>query len=226
MKTVLQVMFLGCLLVLSGSRTARSQAQPKTQQRGPAMTAETSPAALSDLDAYAAEQDRMLEELRHATAQSFWDHSAYVLSELWRAGLLKDEIKEQLVSEHYRVVLLQSHGSGGVPSFVVRCYQTFPFPDIWTEFTPTLYRNDQVEWAPEQPQRAHAMSQNNSTITSRSGGVVKKGDVLQYRIEVSQAKRDLSDNRSVNTAQVRPWRMTLWTNKLLAQGLKELRPGG
>ena len=71
----------------------------------------------------------MLEEMRHAKAQSVWDRNAYVLSELWMAGLLKDQIKEQLVSEHYRVVLIQIYGNYNAPNFVVRCYQTFPFPD-------------------------------------------------------------------------------------------------
>jgi hypothetical protein len=52
------------------------------------------------------------------------------------------------------------------------------------------------------------MSQNNSTITSRIGGVLKNGDTLQYRILMRQSAP-------------RPWTISLWSNPIIVQGLAE-----
>jgi hypothetical protein len=70
---------------------------------------------------------------------------AQVLSDFWRASLLKDEIKEPLVQEHYEFVLRQRNMSGGgISALEMRCNHTFPFPDVHTTFTPILYVNDKV----------------------------------------------------------------------------------
>jgi hypothetical protein len=121
---------------------------------------------------------------------------------------LKDEIKEQLTQEYYQLVLRQIP-TGGYPSWDVRCNQTFPFPDVYTDFTPTLYLNDQVKWSPGHSQKACAMTATNDPITSMSGGEFKNGDVLQCKIVLSQ------------TANGRSWQMSLQSNKIVLQGLKD-----
>ena len=137
--------------------------------------------------------------------------ASYILSELWRDGVLNDSIKDTLVDHYYKVTLLQVYGNYQAPNFVVQCQQSFPFPDTWTEFTPILYKNGEVEWAPPTPQRAHAMSQNSSVITSRIGGLVNNGDVLYYMIKIRQ-----------NTPQGKNWEKMVKTNEIVAHGLKQL----
>ena len=75
---------------------------------------------------FASEQEGLLEEFRKSPDESFRNRSACLLSELWRDGLLKDEIKEQLVRGNYRVILFQMPGNFNAPNFEVRCRQTFP----------------------------------------------------------------------------------------------------
>jgi hypothetical protein len=187
---------------------------------------------LLNIEVYAADQDQIYREFRQTEVASIKDRHAHLLSELWRAGLLKDEIKEVLLRDHYRVVLFQVFGTHNAPNFVVRCHQTFPFPDTWTGFTPTLLLNDKVEWAPGQPQTSHALSVNNSTLASRTGGIVHSGDVLQYRIDLEQSESArepaVSSNSDSETgpalSRKRVWKMSLWTNKLVVQGLKPSKP--
>jgi tetratricopeptide (TPR) repeat protein len=131
---------------------------------------------------------------------------AQTLADLWREGFLKNEFKERLVQEHYQLVLRQISTSGGSSSWDVRCEQTFPFPDVWTEFTPTLYVNDEVKWAPGRSQTSRSMSvTGGNPITSMSGGKFKNGDVLQYKIDLRQKPK---------------WQISLWTNKITLEGLQ------
>ena len=221
MKTVLSL-FVGCLLLLAACGTPGYQSNEAAHREAPPSAEDATRAALLELDAYAAEQDGLLDEFQRTSVQAFKDRSAYLLSELWNAGLLRDEIKEQLVKEHYRVVLLQIYGNYGAPNFVVKGYQTFPFPEIWTEFTPTLYRNHRVEWSSDKPTTEHAMSANNCVITSRIGGVLNNGDILQYRIVMRQADRSPRESSgNMSADQVRPWEVSLWSNKLVVQGLEK-----
>ncbi len=161
-------------------------------------------------ESYSVKQEQIYREFKDTRDAAVRERNAYILSELWKANLLSNEIKDRLVDDYYRLVLLQVYGNYQAPNFVVRCYQTFPFPSVWTRFTPTLYINGEVAWAPKDPQKGHAMSVNNSTITSRIGGVVKNGDVLQYEVKMSQEV----DKQVV-------WEKTIWSNQVIAQGLKE-----
>lgn len=137
------------------------------------------------------------------------ERSQYILSELWKEHLLDNQIKCEITNHKYRLVLLQIYGNYRIPNFVVRCIQEFPFPSVWTKFTPTLLINDEVVWAPNEPQKEHSMDINNSTITSRAGGVVKNGDVVQYKVLLQQFQgKELL------------WETNLYTNKVVAQGLK------
>jgi len=167
-------------------------------------------AVLQPIEAYAAEQDGIWIEFQKTDVEAHRDRDAYILSELWKAGLLKNEIKDDLVERHYSLVLLQVYGNYQAPNFVVRCYQTFPFPSVWTDFTSTLMINGEVVRAPDGPQKEHAMSVNSSTITSRIGGVVRNGDVIQYQVRIREKQEGGT-----------PWQMTIWTNKVVAQGLKQ-----
>jgi hypothetical protein len=136
------------------------------------------------IEAYAQEQEGIYDEYRRTDAADFRERDAYVLSELWRLGLLRPEIIASLLQDHYHVVALQVFGEAGAPNQVVRCEQTFPFPDVWCEFTPTLFVNHQVRWNPGTPQRAHALSLNNSTLTSFTGGALADGDLVRWRIDL------------------------------------------
>ena len=137
------------------------------------------------------------------------DRNAQTLSDIWGAGLLSDEIRDQLVQDYFQLVLRQISPSYGVPSWIVHSSQNFPFPDIYTAFTPILYSNDQVKWSPGDPQSSCAMTATNNPIASMSGGVFKNGDILQCRVELRQ------------TVNGRAWRKTLWSNKIVLQGLKD-----
>ena len=180
---------------------------------------------LLDIEDYVAEQEAVYEEFTRTPVKAHRNRDAYVLTELWKRGLLKDEIKERLVRDHYHLVLVQIPVPLRFPNMEVRGYQTFPFPNNWTEFTPTLYVNDQAKWAPGKSQKAHAMSVNNSTLTSWSGGEFKNGDVLCYKIELHQKARGSlppsGGKAAARADEPAPWEITLWSNKILLQGIKE-----
>ena len=161
-------------------------------------------------ESYSGKQEQLYREFKKTRDSGVRERNAYILSELWKASLLSNNIKDRLVDSHYRLLLLQVYGDRQLPNFVVRCYQTFPFPSVWTRFTSTLYINGEVARAPKGPQTGHAMSVNNSTITSRIGGVVKNGDILQYQIRMHQE----IDKEVV-------WERTICSNRVVAQGLKQ-----
>jgi hypothetical protein len=173
---------------------------------------------LLPIEDYTAEQEGVFEEFNRTEVPAYRNRDAYMLSELWQRGLLKDEIKERLVREHYQVVLVQIPSPLGVPNMEVRGRQTFTFPNIWTEFTPTLYVNDKVKWAPGKPQKAQAMSANNSTLTSWTGGEFKNGDVLRYKIELHQKVRGNfpppAGKAAARAEEPPPWEIVL-------QGIRE-----
>ena len=52
-------------------------------------------------------QERIFKEFNEAAIQAEKDRDAQILSDLWHADLLKDEIKERLTQDHYQVVLRQ-----------------------------------------------------------------------------------------------------------------------
>jgi len=157
-------------------------------------------------------QEQILHEHETSESESVKARDAYILSELWKKGLLRNEIKHFLVDEYYKLVLLQSYGSYHAPNWVVQCQQTFPFPSNWVRFTPTLYKNGEVEWAPDKPQKGHAMSQNSSIITSWTGGEFENGDVIFYKIKIDERR----DKEVV-------WEKIIVTNRVVLQGLKEER---
>ncbi len=86
---------------------------------------------------------------------------AQVLSDFWRNGRLKDEIKEPLVQEHYEFVLQQRNMTGtGISALEMRSSQTFPFPDVQTSFTPLLFVNDKAK----SPDEAATPVANRTTL--------------------------------------------------------------
>ena len=86
---------------------------------------------------------------------------AQVLSDFWRDGRLKDEIKEPLVQEHYEFVLQQRNMTGtGISALEMRSRQTFPFPDVQTSFTPLLFVNDKAK----SPDEAATAVTNRTTL--------------------------------------------------------------
>jgi len=159
----------------------------------------------------AEQQRKIYTEFCQTQDSTIKDRDAHILSNLWQDGLLDDGIKDQSAQDNYHLVLRQDFSSDGVPGWEVKCSQTFPFPDIYTEFTPTLYLNGQVNWAPKEPQGAHSMTVTNGNITSMSGGDFKNGDVVQYKIDLTQTDRDRG----------RQWQVSLWSNKIVLQKLKE-----
>ena len=218
-------------LAWSGCRTPPDHAPTKTvkQPEPPVVTAlEPSTPAVPDpirsippvkpIESYAAIQESIFEEFLSAAASPERERNAYILSDLWRAGLLKDSIMNALVNEHYRVTVMQLNAE--TPTLMVRAYGTFPFPTTWASFIPTLYRNDEIIWEPKLPQTSHALSLNNAILTSRTGGTLRNGDVIQYRIDVEQT---LPNTEPEGGGENRRWRATLWTNKIVLAGLKEPR---
>ena len=86
---------------------------------------------------------------------------AQVLSDFWRDGRLKDEIKEPLVQEHYEFVLQQRNMSGtGISALEMRSNHTFPFPNVQTSFTPLLFVNDKAK----SPDEAATSVTNRTTL--------------------------------------------------------------
>lgn len=135
---------------------------------------------------------------------------AFILNKLWKEDLLKNEIKDYLVDKYYKVALIQFYGYSSAPNWEVQSQQSFPFPDVWVDFTPILYKNGEVNWAPGTPQASHAMSQNSSLITSRTGGGFVNGDVIYYTIKIEQKKNDEII-----------WEKTIKTNQVVLRGLRE-----
>ena len=128
--------------------------------------------------------------------------AAQALAAVWREGFLKAELRDQLVQEHYRLVMRQKPAAYSI--WEVRIAQTFPFPDIYTEYQPTLYVNDELKQSLGSSSRA--MSASNNPVASMAGGMFKNGDVLQCKVEVRQKRQ---------------WQTTLWTNKITLEGLKQ-----
>ena len=142
------------------------------------------------IENYAEWQEQILDEYETSKNESVKARNAYILSELWKKGLLQNEIKDFLVDKYYKLVLLQSYGNYQAPNWIVQCQQSFPFPSNWVRFTPTLYKNGLVKWAPDKPQKEHAMSQNSSIITSWTGGEFENGDVICYAIKIDERKNN------------------------------------
>jgi hypothetical protein len=155
-------------------------------------------------------QRKLYTEFSQVEVPDAKDRAARTLSELWQEGLLDDGIKDRLAQEHYHLVLRQITSSDGYPGWEVDCSQTFPFPDVYTTFTPTLYLNDQVNWSPGKPQRSWSMTVTNDALWSQTGGVFKNGDVVQYKFDLNQTDRDRG----------RQWQISLWSNKITLQKLK------
>jgi hypothetical protein len=153
-------------------------------------------------------QRKIYNELCETHDPTIKDRDAPQLSNLWHDGLLDDSIKDQITQTDYHLELRQIFSSDGIASFEVHCSETFPFPDVYTDFTPTQYVNNQIKWAPGKPQAACSMTVGAGT--SQSGGVFNNGDIVQYKIELTQTDRELG----------RPWQISLWSNKLVLQKLR------
>ena len=153
----------------------------------------------------------ILTEYEKSKDEDIKARDAFILSRLWKEGLLKNEIKDYLVGKYYKLALIQSHGNYNVPNWQVQSQQSFPFPSFWVSFTPTLYKNGQVEWAPGTPQKEHAMSINSSTITSHTGGIFENGDMIYYTIKIEQ-----KENNEVL------WEKTIKTNEVILRELRTL----
>lgn len=164
------------------------------------------------IENYAEWQEQILDEYETTQAESIRARNAFILSRLWKKGLLREEIKDFLVDKYYKLVLLQSYGNYQAPNWIVQCQQNFPFPSNWVRFTPTLYKNGLVKWAPDKPQKEHAMSQNSSIITSWTGGEFENGDVICYAIKIDERK-----NKEI------VWEKIIVTNRVVLQGLKDGR---
>lgn len=162
-----------------------------------------------EISEYEAAQFDIYSEYQNTKNIVIKNRNQYILSELWNENLLDNQIKNEITQNSYKLVLLQVYGKYQAPNFVVRCNHKFPFPSVWTKFTPALLINDKVAWAPEKPQQEHSMSINNSTLTSRIGGVVNNGDIIQYKVLLQQYQ----DEELL-------WETTLYTNKVVAQDLK------
>lgn len=170
------------------------------------------PIATSRYVAKDAEQQRKIyTEFCQAKDPAVKDHDAHTLSNLWHDSLLDDGIKDRLTQENYHLVLQQIFSNDGVPCWEVHCSQAFPFPDVYTAFTPTLYLNGQINWDPLESQRSCSMTVTNDSLTGQTGGDLKNGDVVQYKINLTQTDRDRG----------RQWQISLWSNKLVLEKLKD-----
>ncbi len=165
--------------------------------------------ALQKIETYSESQQELFETLLSSNSNSSVERNKYILSELWKFGELENELKSKITRHFFNLVLLQIYGNYQAPNFVVRSHHEFPFPSVFTRFTPELIINDKVVWSPGKPQTSHSMSSNNSTITSRIGGVVKNGDVIQYKIIIQEFRR-----------KELKWQYEMFTNKVIAKGLK------
>jgi hypothetical protein len=155
-------------------------------------------------------QLKIYNEFYQARDAAMKGRDAGLLSNLWRDGRLDDAIKDQLAQEHYHLVLRQILSSGGVPCWEVRCSQTFPFPDVFTDFTATQYVNDQIQGTPGESCKSCSMTSTNDAIAGQSGGILKNGDVVRYKIDLTQTDRERG----------RQWQISLWSNKITLQTLK------
>lgn len=161
------------------------------------------------IEEYAPVQDSIYSEYCSSETQAAKSRNAYILSELWRYNHLKNELKTAITQRDYHVTLFQIFGVYKSPNFTVRNRFEFPFPPIWTKFTPRLFVNSDTMWAPERPQREHSMVITNSTITSRIGGYIYTDDTLYYEILLQH----FDQNELV-------WETTLRTNSVVVQDVK------
>jgi len=160
------------------------------------------------IKSFVKEQDRLVEEFEEARDEVVKARNAQILAELWQRGLLNNKIKDHLVSKYYRALLFQFKGRYPAYHFVVRVHHDFPFPGVWTKYTPTLRANGKAIWAPDSPQTQRSLAVNNSLLTSFSGArdEIGEGVVLQYSIKMQQEV----DKEIV-------WEKTILTNKLVVQ---------
>ncbi|HUT28448.1 MAG TPA: hypothetical protein VMX13_01555 [Sedimentisphaerales bacterium] len=162
----------------------------------------------ADSQEYSNTQEQLLIEHEKTTEASVRARNAYVLSNLWKDGKLRPEIKDYLVDKYYKLVLLQVGHSW--PAFTVQCQQSFPFPDNYVQFTPRMYRNGEVVRFPEHSEKGHALSINSSIITSWAGGSFDNNDMVFYEIKIEE----IMEEKAV-------WERLLRTNEVLVRGLKD-----
>jgi hypothetical protein len=213
-RSVLQYLFLTALLTLASCHapggSSLSIAGPKPAASAALSAPSNHPAyAALSLPAYVDEQEGLLWEFQHSTVRAHRNRSAGLLCQLWENGQIKEEIWGQLLETHYRMCLRQIGPHSGVPSWLVRPVRTFPFMDHWTDFTPTLFCNGEIKWAPGQPQMSCGMSSTVNPIASMTGGEFKNGDVLQCRIDI------------VQKVGGKYWHRSLWSNKITLGGLRQ-----
>ena len=153
----------------------------------------------SELLKYFPEQQEILYRKLSETKST---DAAQALAAVWRDGFLKAELRDQLAQEHYHLVMRQKPAD--YPIWEVRAYQTFPFPDIGTEYLSTLYLNGEVKQSVGYS--SHAMFATNNPVASMAGGEFKNGDILQVKIDLKQKRQ---------------WQISLWSNKITLEGLKQ-----
>ena len=125
---------------------------------------------------------KVLKEYETTTNAGLKAMNAWFLRECWQRGFLSAKVKGELLDRHFRAELYQF--AAPHPSFAAFADLTFPFPPIWTDFDPVLHVNGKP--AGTGGKSAHAMNVNQATLGSQTGGVLKNGDILQYKIKISQ----------------------------------------
>src|SRR5579863_2616551 len=88
-----------------------------------------------------ARQEAAVKDFDTETNAQKKQETAGILSNLWQAGFLEDATKKKLLEEHYRLVLDEIQLGPEVSEIRVQCDPTFPFPEVFADYTPTLYVN-------------------------------------------------------------------------------------
>ena len=164
---------------------------------------------------FATRQQSILRECERGQTPTEMARSAYILRALWGENLLTKETKDALVDRYYKLVLSQPPAA--YPAFEVKPRLSFPFPDTFTDFSCTLYVNNEVV-GPSDLRTSHAMSVqgDDQDLTSSSGGTMRNGDIVYYVIKLEQR---------IENPETRQWDRVVWaktlrTNEIVVQGLK------
>lgn len=160
-------------------------------------------------DDHAENQDRLLTILISTNDKAVWQRNAELLAGLWERGKLAPANKTILVEKYFKLVLKQNRNRYKDPLFEVRDQQSFPFPKVWIQYTPTLYKNGKVFMEFDRPQTSRAMKDKDHVITSIAGGEIYNGDIVHYKIK-------MEDKHSGND-----WSHIMQTNKVRVEGLKK-----
>jgi hypothetical protein len=148
-------------------------------------------------------QDALYERFSEVGTRSEKDRLAHTLADLWQDGTLVDRLREKITQEHFHIVLEQPKPD--VPTFYLRAECTFPFPNVWADFAFTWYVNGESKWASDIFTSTQLMSASNLCCRADASSSFHDGDFVQYRLDLKQEQQ---------------WQVSLWSNKLLVQGIK------